>query len=298
MSARAAGPLADIGLYNRAAQASSSMIIGQYSTSFGLAARLLDSRTRGRVRTIYALVRIADEIVDGAAEGAGVDAATQRRLLDTLEEETLHAMSCGYSTNLVVHAFAVTARETGIGASLTAPFFAAMRRDLDHAPFTPASIAEYIHGSAEVVGLMCLRAFLCDSSTRSAHDAAVLEEGAERLGAAFQKVNFLRDLAADTLDLGRNYFPGLDPAHLSEADKRGILDDIDADLDAAARALPLLPRGCRAAVTAAYALFARLSSRLRTTPAQELLAQRVRVPAVQKLGLVVGAALGGGVRAR
>jgi 15-cis-phytoene synthase len=290
-----------IEVYTQAAQASAACVIENYSTSFGLAARLLEPRIRVQVRSIYALVRIADEIVDGAAAGAGLDARIQRELLDELEDETERAMERGYSTNLMVHAFAATARQAGIDTSLTAPFFASMRRDLDPAPFTVQGVAEYVYGSAEVIGLMCLRAFLCHSprpADAGAGNEDELEDGARRLGAAFQKINFLRDLADDSQNLGRNYFPAYDPAHLTESDKHHILDDIEADLEAAARALPRLPRGCRTAVTCAHHLFARLSDRLRQTPAEQLLVRRANVPGAEKLAVLVGATIASRVGAR
>jgi phytoene/squalene synthetase len=277
--------------YNAAALASATTVIGHYSTSFGLAARLLAPGVREDVRTIYALVRIADEIVDGAAAEAGIDLAGQRELLDDLEVETERAMARGFSTNLVVHAFALTARRVGIEPALTRPFFASMRRDLDPAPFTAASVAEYIYGSAEVVGLMCLQSFLQDSP-RSPAEQAELVHGARSLGAAFQKVNFLRDLAADRDALGRNYFPGIDLARLTDPQKHLLLDDMDADLEAAERVLPLLPTGSRRAVTAAHHLFARLSARLRETPAHELMSTRVRVPDPEKLMIALSSSLG------
>jgi phytoene synthase len=284
-------PTTGLAAYNAAALASATTVIAQYSTSFGLAARLLAAGERDEVRSIYALVRIADEIVDGAAAGAGIDLNGQRELLDDLEEETERAIDRGFSTNLVVHAFAVTARRVGIDPSLTRPFFASMRRDLDPAPFTADGVAEYIYGSAEVVGLMCLRSFLQDSP-RSPADLAVLEHGARSLGAAFQKVNFLRDLAADRDALGRNYFPGVDLTTLTEPQKNRLLDDMDADLDAAERVLPLLPPGSRRAVTAAHRLFARLSAKLRETPAQRLMSTRVRVPDPEKLMIALSSSLG------
>ncbi|MCU1441933.1 MAG: phytoene synthase [Cryobacterium sp.] len=293
MTGRAGTGVPEIVHYNAAASASSATVIRQYSTSFGLAARLLHQPVRDEVRSIYALVRIADEIVDGAAAGAGVSAPIQRELLDELEAETTLAIRRGYSTNLVVHAFGRTARRTGIDEQLLAPFFASMRRDLSAEPFTETGVAEYIYGSAEVVGLMCLRSFLCESP-RSASQFADLEHGARRLGAAFQKINFLRDLACDSETLGRNYFPGIEPAAMTDAEKNGILDDIVADLAAAGEVLPLLPRGSRAAVAAAHSLFARLSERLRTTPASHLLRSRVRVPNTEKLAIAVRATLGAG----
>ncbi|MFT2818159.1 phytoene/squalene synthase family protein [Leifsonia sp. A12D58] len=283
--------------YNAAARASSAMVIGAYSTSFGLAAKLLAPRIREQIRTIYALVRIADEIVDGAAAGAGLDDFEQRELLDDLENETRAAIRRGYSTNLVVHAFALTANETGIDDSLTTPFFASMRRDLDPSPFTRDDVAEYIYGSAEVIGLMCLRAFEVGES-RSLDESERLEAGARALGSAFQKINFLRDLAADSEALGRNYFPGVDPSCMTEVEKDTILDDIEADLGVAAAVLPLLPGGCRSAVTAAHHLFALLAKRLRATSATDLLATRVRVPDAQKLLLAISVSVSAGTEAR
>ncbi|GAA3883729.1 squalene/phytoene synthase family protein [Leifsonia kafniensis] len=287
----------DLTTYNAAAQASSAVIIGEYSTSFGLAARLLEPRMRGQVRAIYALVRIADELVDGAAAGAGLGIEAQRELLDDLETETIAAIGRGYSTNLVVHSFALTARETGIDASLVAPFFASMRRDLDTIPFTDDTLAAYIYGSAEVIGLMCLRSFLQGISPSDV-EMTYLDTGARRLGAAFQKINFLRDLADDYETLGRSYFPGIDPTAMTEADKARILADIDADLAAASLALPLLPVGCRGAVRAAHDLFARLAQKLRNTPCTALCTTRVRVPDGEKLLLAAGVLLGRGARTR
>ena len=286
-----------IGAYTEAATASAATVIRFYSTSFGAAARLLEPVVREQVRSIYALVRVADEVVDGAAAAAGLDLPTQLEQLDDLERETERAMAIGFSTNLVVHAFAVTARLTGIGTDLTAPFFASMRRDLDADPLDDDEVAAYIHGSAEVVGLMCLRAFIVGSHP-SPTALAELEDGATHLGAAFQKVNFLRDLSADWVRLGRNYFPGVDPAHLTEQQKHLILDDIDLDLAIAARCIPHLPRGSRAAVAAAHALFARLAAKLRGTPAGSLLTARVRVPDAEKLTIAVHAALTSGGRER
>ncbi|WP_353809742.1 phytoene/squalene synthase family protein [Agromyces sp. SYSU T00194] len=282
--------------YDATAEASASVVIGRYSTSFGAAARLLEPTCRRRIRVVYALVRIADEVVDGSAAEAGLSVDEQRAALDALEEDTERAMRTGYSTNVIVHAFARTARATGIDATLTRPFFASMRRDLDPSPFTADEVATYIHGSAEVVGLMCLRAFLAGEQV-APDRLARLEDGAIHLGAAFQKVNFLRDLAADWRDLGRNYFPWVDPDAFTEAEKDAILDDIDADLAISGRAVAELPPRARSAVAAAQELFARLATRLRATPADELLRARVRVPDAEKLAIAVRAAVTrGGVR--
>jgi phytoene/squalene synthetase len=234
---------------------------------------------------VYALVRLADEVVDGVAAESGLGPDEVAAALDALEVDTYRAMATGYSTNLVVQAFASTARAVDIREEIVRPFFTSMRMDLDHATHTPESFATYVYGSAEVVGLMCLQAFLAEGPPPSPENRPTLEAGARRLGAAFQKVNFLRDLAADSGGLGRAYFPGVEPAELDEAAKAAILDDIDADLDAAAATLPLLPRGPRRAVALAHALFAELAERIRRTPAERLRTTRVRVPDLVKLRL-------------
>jgi phytoene/squalene synthetase len=278
-------------LYDRVAEEASGVVIHRYSTSFGLASRLLEPRVRRHVDNIYALVRLADEIVDGEAAAAGLTVAETRRQLEGLERETEFAMERGYSPNLVVHAFGATARETGFGASLTAPFFESMRSDLTATEHTPASFDRYVYGSAEVVGLMCLCAFLQGVPTTDAQRQE-FETGARALGAAFQKVNFLRDLAADLRDLGRSYFPGITVDSFTEVDKIRLLDDIDADLRVSAAVVPRLPAGSRRAVALAQSLFTELASRLRATPASELMTTRVRVPGPVKLRLAAAAAAG------
>ncbi len=214
------------------------------------------------------------------------------RSLDELESETNAAIESGYSANLVVHAFALTARETGFGAELTAPFFESMRTDLTQTSHDQASFERYVYGSAEVVGLMCLRAFLL-GDTRTPEQLARLEHGARALGAAFQKVNFLRDLSADYEGLGRSYFPGIDIATFTEADKHRLLDDIDQDLAAADEVIPELPRGCRRAVALAHGIFAELAHRLRKTPAATLVHQRIRVPNPVKARIALAAVVRG-----
>lgn len=280
----------DLKLYTRAAHKSSATIIHEYSTSFGMASNLLGKSVRPNIENIYGLVRIADEIVDGAAAQAGLSVPAQLALLDALERETQDAVLGGYSTNVVVHSFAETARSVGINASLTAPFFASMRRDLDPSPFTAEEVDDYIYGSAEVIGLMCLRVFLhgteCSPDTRMQ-----LEHGARRLGAAFQKINFLRDLSVDWTDLHRNYFPEIDPEKLTESQKLALLKDIDDDLDQAAAVIPQLPANCRVAIDAAHGLFQELSTRVRSAPAATLLHTRISVPAQVKLRILLRAKL-------
>ncbi|MEO6018979.1 MAG: squalene/phytoene synthase family protein [Knoellia sp.] len=273
-----ARPLTDGERYDQVARDAAGLVIGAYSSSFGLASRLLHEPVRAGVRDIYAFVRLADEIVDGPMGIFQPELASQA--LERLEEETVAALEHGYSSNLVVHAFAGTARRYAIDSEQIDPFISSMRTDLTQSVHDESSFAEYVHGSAEVVGLMCLKVFLDEGHSPGAQGAlaAELEPGAVRLGAAFQKVNFLRDLAEDYQARGRRYFPGIDPEHLSEAEKHRLLDDIDADLAAAQVAVDRLPRSSRAAVAVAHALFLELSRRLRATPATTILSSRVRVP--------------------
>jgi phytoene synthase len=190
-----------------------------------------------------------------------------------------------------VHAFALTARESGFGAELAEPFFDSMRTDLSATEHDQESFDRYVYGSAEVVGLMCLRVFLRGRRVPPAQ-LERLETGAKALGAAFQKVNFLRDLSADFQQLGRSYFPGVRVDNFTEADKLRLLDDIDADLRASAAVLPQLPAGSRRAVALAQGLFTELAVRLRNTPADHLVSARVRVPNPIKLRIAAAAALG------
>jgi phytoene/squalene synthetase len=210
-------------------------------------------------------------------------------MLDWLQEDLEHALVTGYSSNLVVHAFARTARECAIGPSLVTPFFESMRMDLATSSHDDGSFDHYVYGSAEVVGLMCLRVFLADSADVPYHE---LEDGARRLGAAFQKINFLRDLAEDHDVLGRSYFPGVAPDAFCDADRDRLLANIDDDLACAATAIPRLPAGSRRAVRAAHATFRELADRLRVTPATEIRRRRVRVPGAVKARILVGAMVG------
>ena len=276
-----------IDLYTATAQESAAVVIRRYSTSFAWASRLLEPSMRDHIARIYALVRLADELVDGPAEAAGVDAATRSALLDELESDTERALRMGFSTNLVVHAFALTARRHGIGTELCRPFFASMRSDLDATAFVPDALDEYIYGSAEVIGLMCLAVFEAGRD-RQEVERRRLHDGARSLGAAFQKINFLRDYAADHDVLGRSYFPGTTDG-LTEDAKAGAVASIRADLRVADDAIPLLSRGCRASVWAAREMFCALADRLEHAPAADVMRTRVRVPDAVKLSILARA---------
>ncbi len=276
--------LTSLGLYDSTAIAASHVVIGRYSNSFGAGARLLAPATRTHIASIYAMVRVADEIVDTYR---GDDA---RAILDGFEREVHGAMAGGFSANVVAHAFALTSRACGIGTDLTEPFFASMRMDLDVTEHTQASFDRYVYGSAEVIGEMCLDAFVAsepraDGSPCPAPDASI-REGARRLGAAYQKINFLRDLAMDDGTLGRSYFPGVTAATLDDATLARLVDDPRADIHAAQACLPALPRRSRIAVATTIDIYTRLLRRIAATPAARLCTTRVRVPDAVKLAIV------------
>lgn len=284
---------AGLALYDRTAARGSVQVLDSYSTSFRLSSRLCSPAVRADLAAIYALVRVADEIVDGCAARAGLSSAQCREVLDGLEREVETALQSGYSANLVVHAFAATARATGIGTALTRPFFASMRRDLSPLVFTEESeLDEYVHGSAEVVGLMCLASFRRGLTPEPVRDAR-WDRGAIALGSAFQRVNFLRDLGEDADGLGRRYFPGIDPHGFTDAQRDRILDRVEAELSIADAVIGELPTSSRRAVAAAHLLYAELAARLRRTPAPVLVARRIRVPASRKAALLVRAMLRG-----
>ena len=280
-------------LYTLAAVRSSNAVIASYSTSFGVATRLLAPEIRQHVRNIYALVRVADEIVDGAAAEARVGGGNVEPsvALDTLENEIYKTLRSQFSTNLVVHAFAKTANETDFSRGIIEPFFASMRMDLWPRKHTPESFQKYVYGSAEVVGLMCLHAFIKESDF-SLQDYTKIVRSAKALGAAFQKVNFLRDLSADFEKLGRSYFPNVNPANFNESQKAALLADIRADLKTSSQSLKFLPTSSRKAVSAAQMLFTELADRIEKTPAEQMLKARISVPNITKFFIVLKALVG------
>lgn len=253
-----------------------AQVIAQYSTSFSLATRFLAPRVRTDVRNLYAMVRIADEIVDGAA---GADAA---QLLDAYETQVLAAPAARFHTDPVLHAWANSARRCDFSAEHVTAFFASMRRDLNQSTYNRAEFDAYVYGSAEVIGLMCVSTFVAEEPVPASTRAA-LDDGARALGSAFQKVNFLRDLAEDRENLGRTYFPQLGEREIDDAVKAELVADIRADLARARRAIGLIPGSARGAVAAAEALFSELTELIDATPAATLATTRISVPRHRKL---------------
>lgn len=279
-------PRSPLAAYDAAAARASAQVIAYYSTSFSLAAHLLRGRVRTDIRNLYAVVRIADELVDAVGSQAGLSPTELAAALDAYETAVLAAPSQRFHTDPVLHAYAATARHCDFDPAHIRAFFASMRRDLTQTSYTPADFDSYIYGSAEVIGLLCLDCFLADRPATPSRRPA-LEDGARRLGAAFQKVNFLRDLAADTTTLGRTYFPMLADRPLNDAAKDDIIADIRADLTAARAVIPELPASARLGVTAATDFFSQLTDELSATPADAITTTRVRVSAPRKAALLV-----------
>lgn len=265
--------------FDSLAARASARVLAAYSSSFSLATRLLGRRERVDIRALYAMVRVADEIVDGVGSEAGVDVAA---CLDSYEQAALAAMNSRFSPDPVLHAFALTARRCGFEEEWVRAFFSSMRADIVPYPMKPHLMSKeeferYVYGSAEVIGLMCVAIFVRGVEV-TPRDYAVMQHSARRLGAAFQKVNFLRDLGEDATRLGRRYYP----VPLTEADKAEIVRDIRADLAAAEPGLALLPGSARRAVRVARDMYVELLDTLECTPAKEITRRRVRVPARRK----------------
>lgn len=255
--------------YAAMASRTSGQVIASYSSSFSLATRLLPVRIRQDIRNLYAVVRIADEIVDGAAPKH-----LKAQLLAEYEQAVLAAPQHQFHTDPVLHAYAGTARECRINPQHVRAFFRSMQMDLQQTTHTPDSLQDYIYGSAEVIGLMCLAIFL-KGQHRNDQQMRTLEEGARNLGAAFQRINFLRDAGEDLDVLGRRYLP-VDAKEQAVAQIRG-------ELAVARRSVPLLPPDVVVGVGTAIGIFAELTDRIAAQDAR----RRVRVPAPRKVGIAL-----------
>ncbi len=268
-------------LYDRTSYELSMRLTRRYSTSFSMSSQLFHGSIRKHIYAIYGLVRIADEIVDThKSETAEAD-------LLSLKKDVYRAIKSGYSVNPIVHSFALTAAAYGIGKELIEPFFESMAMDLSPRNFDQETYERYIYGSAEVVGLMCLRVFVGGDDNKYQS----LEAGARSLGAAYQKVNFLRDIKADHDELGRVYFPGVKFSKFSEKQKTRIIKDIEEDFKEAESAVSQLPRKARRAVRASIYYYEALLGILSRSSVQEIKKRRVSVPKWRKLGLLAKAAV-------
>jgi 15-cis-phytoene synthase len=265
-----------IKLFDETSIAMSRRLALNYSTSFSLGIRLLSKECRWAIFSIYGLVRVADEVVDT------FHGYNKEQLLMDFKSQTYRAMEEGISTNPVLHAFQLAANQYGVGKELIEPFFNSMEEDLDTSSHNAQSYSEYIYGSAEVVGLMCLKVFCNGNEEQYNH----LVPFARSLGAAFQKVNFLRDIRSDVEERGRVYFPGVDFNQFSDSDKYAIIQDVKNDFAHAYQGIVQLPVGCRLGVYTAYIYYLKLLEKIERTTAVDILESRVRIPNTQKIALL------------
>lgn len=264
-------------IFEKTALECSRMTTNKYSTSFSMGVRLLSADIRWAIYGIYGFVRFADEIVDT------FDRKDKAILLDEFKQDTYTAINRGISLNPILHSFQKVANQYGIDKTLIDPFFNSMEADLHQKYYNEQEYKDYIYGSAEVVGLMCLRVF-CNGDDKLYNE---LLEPARALGSAFQKVNFLRDIKNDDYDLGRIYFPGIYSSHLNENDKEAIIQDIKNDFEHALIGIMKLPEGSKTGVYTSYIYYKKLLDRIERKNASELLSQRIRVPDSEKFALLV-----------
>ena len=259
----------------------SSLITRRYSTSFSMGIRLFHPRFRPPVYGIYGFVRFADEIVDTFHD------YPKAELLRRFREDTFRAIEEGISLNPVLHSFQQVVHRYGIENELIDAFLRSMEMDLSNEVYDCKGYDEYIYGSAEVVGLMCLRVF-CEGNDEQYQR---LKEPARRLGAAFQKINFLRDIKSDYDERGRVYFPGVDFRRFTNEEKRRIETDIKDDFDAALEGIRQLPKGTRFGVYLAYKYYTQLFAKIRSAPAQRVTQERFRVSDKRKVYLLFSSAV-------
>ena len=260
-------------LYDKVCFGTSRLVTRRYSTSFSIGVRCLGREIRDAVYGVYGFVRIADEIVDTFLE------EDREALLDEFEAEYYRALERGISTNPVIHAFCGVVRRYRIDDSLVRAFLGSMRMDLHRNRYTEDELGKYIFGSAEVVGLICLQIFVQGDRERYRQ----LEPYARRLGAAFQKVNFLRDLKDDREALHRIYFPQLKNGTLTEEVKKRLLDDIYADFAQAREGIRRLPDCAWLGVYTAYLYYLALAGAIAATPCERLSETRIRISNLRKL---------------
>ncbi len=255
-------------LFLDVSQQCSKITTETYSTSFASAIRLLHKDLQTPIYNIYGFVRFADEVVDT------FHSYDQRRLLEQFKIETYAAIERKISLNPILQSFQLTVNEYGIEKHLIDAFFTSMEQDLYKLEYDRQAYDEYIYGSAEVVGLMCLYIF-CEGNTQTYN---ALRPYAQSLGAAFQKVNFLRDIKSDTQTLERMYFPGCNFLNFSEADKQHIEEDIKNDFEHAYKGILQLPIKAKFGVYVAYKYYLSLFNKIKKVKAKRIMEERIRIP--------------------
>jgi len=264
-------------LFDSVSYSCSKLVTNSYSTSFSLASKMLSDSIRQDIYNIYGFVRFADEIVDSFHE------YDKEMLFNDFETEMYKAITNKISLNPILNSFQETVHKYSIEPALYEAFMKSMRLDLHKTDYlTDTEYKEYIYGSADVVGLMCLKVFVKGDTLKYNE----LKKSAMHLGSAFQKVNFLRDLKADFEELSRTYFPNTDLMHLDEASKLRIIKEIEEDFDKGYEGIMKLPVEAKFGVYTAYIYYKKLLNKLKATPSVEIKNTRIRVPNYQKIGLL------------
>lgn len=265
-------------IFDKISHRSSKIVTKSYSTSFSLGIFFLDRSLHQHIYAIYGFVRFADEIVDTFHDH------NKRELLDDFEEQTYEAIDRGISLNPILNSFQETVRQFEIDQELITTFLKSMRMDLHPVgSYSQEDYEDYILGSAEVVGLMCLKVFCYGNEEQY----QALRYEAMKLGSAFQKINFLRDLNADYHTLGRVYFPGIEMEEFNNEVKAQIEADIEEDFHIGYTGILKLPKKARFGVYVAYVYYYALFQKIKATPAEVILSQRVRIPNHNKYGLLL-----------
>lgn len=262
-------------LYNQTCFDCSRLITQKYSTSFSIGIKAFDRNFRAPVYGIYGFVRLADEIVDTFHEH------DKHKLISEFRRETFNAIEQKISLNPILQAFQLVVNQYNIEHELIDAFLCSMETDLDKKLHDRESYQTYIYGSAEAVGLICLKIF-CNGDVEQYQN---LQPAARSLGSAFQKVNFLRDIKSDLEERGRSYFPKIDFNNFTEQDKQLIESDIKKDFDAAFEGIKQLPKGTRLGVYIAYVYYLQLFKKIIGLSAAKVLQKRVRVSDTRKLSL-------------
>jgi len=263
-------------LFDDISQKTSKMVTNEYSTSFSLGILFLSKEIRNDIYAIYGFVRFADEIVDSFS---GYD---QKYLLAQFEFDLYNSIENKISLNPILNSFQKVIHQYNIDVKLVDTFMKSMAMDLNKVKYNKDDYEDYILGSAEVVGLMCLKVF----TEGNGNNYDMLKPYAMRLGAAFQKVNFLRDLKDDYEDLGRSYFPTIDLENFTKHDKTRIEDEIAEDFRVALEGIKMLPKNSRQGVYLAYFYYQKLFMKIKRTPAHKVLQKRIRIPNSKKLILM------------
>ena len=261
-------------LFDTVSQDCSRLVTNAYSTSFSLATKMLDASIRSHIYNIYGFVRFADEIVDSFHNH------NKKYLLDNFEADLFISIKDKISLNPILNSFQLTVNTFEIDHDLIKAFMKSMRLDLEKSTYkTQAEYEEYIYGSADVVGLMCLKVFVKGDEKKFNN----LKKPAMALGSAFQKVNFLRDLKDDFQELERNYFPNVDFNNFNESSKLLIINEIETDFETSLTGILKLPKEARFGVYTAYKYYYKLLDILKKTPSINIQNTRIRVANYQKM---------------